>query len=165
MSDALMAPHPSARDVRDLLSFILANVTARNDRIGQKWMKEDFGLNLNEWRVLAIAAALPGCSNNDVVSELFMDKAVVSRTLGRLVEKGLARTEVSTRNHRIRNIFLTEEGHKAYDEMFARVRLQNRIAANRLSAEEALDLVRLMKKYSEGIDRWILDPDAPFTTE
>ncbi len=72
------------------------------------------GLNLSQWRVLAAIADRPGRTSREVVDVTPMDKGLVSRAVGLLVERGLVERRTSPQDGRRAHLYLTGAGTGAY---------------------------------------------------
>ena len=56
-----------------------------------------------------------GAKQDDLAAMLYLDKAVVTRTINLLVKKGFIYREADTVDRRIRHIYLTEYGRQQHD--------------------------------------------------
>lgn len=77
------------------------------------------GLNLSQWRVLAAIADRPGRTSREVVDVTPMDKGLVSRAVGLLVERGLVERRTSPEDGRRAPLHLTPSGTATYREIVA----------------------------------------------
>lgn len=77
------------------------------------------GLNLSQWRVIAAIADLPGRTASQVVDITPMDKGIVSRAVGTLVQKSLIERRASSRDGRLSHLFLTPSGEKVFEAIVA----------------------------------------------
>ena len=66
------------------------------------------GLSITEYVLLIRIYDAEGLSQEELASVLYLDKAVVTRSLTLLEQKGLIRREVDARDRRIRRVYLTE---------------------------------------------------------
>jgi len=118
-------------------------VTVLADRIGRHVavrVEAASGLNLSQWRVLAAVADRPGRTASEVVAMTPMDKGIVSRAVGFLVERGLLERRASSRDARRSHLFLTDAGQRIHAGIVGEL---NRSGASGLStatpeAREAL---------------------------
>ena len=69
---------------------------------------KDTGLSFTEYVLLIRIYDAEGLSQEELASVLYLDKAVVTRSLTLLEQKGLIRREVDARDRRIRRVYLTE---------------------------------------------------------
>ena len=69
---------------------------------------QDTGLSFTEYVLLIRIYDAEGLSQEELASVLYLDKAVVTRSLTLLEQKGLIRRDVDARDRRIRRVYLTE---------------------------------------------------------
>ncbi len=69
---------------------------------------KDTGLSITEYVLLIRIYDAEGLSQEELASVLYLDKAVVTRSLALLEQKGLIRREVDGRDRRVRRVYLTE---------------------------------------------------------
>ncbi len=144
----------AADGITGLMSFLLSQAVSLNDKVGENWTRKQFGLNLAEWRVLALVACLPDPNVQDIRQKLFYDKGMMSRITKRLVAEGLITSEKSAVNHRVRALRLTEEGQQLYEQMFQVAIERNRIAEDFLRPDEITQLKKLLTKYEAELRKW-----------
>lgn len=78
-------------------------------------LREVTGLGTNDWRVLSALAARPGSPSNEVSEFLSVNKAVVSKSVNTLLDRGLILTGDGPRGSR--PLFLNEAGAAMHDRM------------------------------------------------
>ena len=129
------------------VSQIIANAYARR-----------FGLGVTEWRVIAVLGRYPGLSANGVAARTAMDKVAVSRTVARLLERGLLQRDMHDDDRRRSVLELSREGYGIYDEVVpAALDYERRLLAP-LDDDERSQLDKLLRKLHEGLNR--IDPEA-----
>lgn len=69
---------------------------------------KDLNITYSEYVLLIRIYDAEGLSQEELASVLFLDKAVVTRSLTLLEQKGLVRREQDTHDRRVKRIFLTE---------------------------------------------------------
>lgn len=69
---------------------------------------KDMGLSYSEYVLLIRIYDAEGLSQEELARVLYLDKAVVTRALTLLEQKGLIRREVDSRDRRVRRVYLTE---------------------------------------------------------
>ena len=80
---------PPAQDVTQLIGFQLLTLSNRIGLKAEKQSREHVGLSLPEYRVLTLVCSQGEVSVSSVCNLLTIDKAWVSRTLTKLMNKGL----------------------------------------------------------------------------
>jgi DNA-binding MarR family transcriptional regulator len=124
-----------------------------------------FGLGITEWRVIAVLGRYPGLSANAVAARTAMDKVAVSRTVARLLERGLLQRDTHDDDRRRSVLELSRDGYGIYDEVVpVALEYERRLLAP-LDAEERTQLDRLLGKLNEGVAQLDVEPDAPLPRE
>lgn len=124
-----------------------------------------FGLGVTEWRVIAVLGRYPGLSANGVAARTAMDKVAVSRTVARLLERGLLQRDTHDDDRRRSVLELSRDGYGIYDEVVpVALEYERRLLAP-LDADERTELDRLLRKLNEGVAQLDVEPDAPLPRE
>jgi DNA-binding MarR family transcriptional regulator len=118
-----------------------------------------FGLGITEWRVIAVLGRYPGLSANGVAARTAMDKVAVSRTVARLLERGLLQRDTHDDDRRRSVLELSSDGYSIYDEVVPMALEYERRLLAPLTVEERVELDRLLRKLNEGIGAMESDPD------
>lgn len=138
--------HPDVTDIRSLLTFRIAMLAAANDRVGQSWLIDEFGLRLSEWRLLGLVAALAPVRFGQLARALLIDKGQLSRQLKAMSARGLIATRPDSRDQRALMLELTPQGEALHERVLPRALERNRLVADQLTPEEAETLFRLLDK-------------------
>ena len=80
---------------------------------------EPMGLSYLEFVLLARLYEREGASQEELAAQLFLDKAMATRTLGLLEKKGLARREKDPADLRVRRVYLTERAMEQRGRLLA----------------------------------------------
>lgn len=78
-------------------------------------LRRRFGLGTNEWRVISALAMRPGASATEVSEFLVVNKAIVSKSVNVLVQRGLLILSDGPRGSR--PMYLTGDGVEMHDAM------------------------------------------------
>lgn len=114
-------------------------LTVLADRISRRTarvVKEEAGLNLSQWRVLAAIAEVPGRTSVDVVTITPMDKGLVSRATKTLLEMKLVVRKASQEDGRVSHLYLTAKGKALYQNLIPGVEAVLQRADEALSGED-----------------------------
>jgi len=113
-----------------------------------------FGLRTGAFSTLALIAANPGCSQNQLAKALGMDKSAVVAIIDDLEARGLASRVRGTQDRRRHALTLTPEGEAFMERMsgvVARVGLPIRGALSKREFEQLLSLLdRAYEALSHG---------------
>ncbi len=100
--------------LKDFLPYRLSVVSnAVSSRIANAYA-ERFGLDIPEWRLIAILAELKKAVPQDLGRTTRMDKITVSRAARRLLERGLVVRTPNARDGRSHFLSLSDEGRALY---------------------------------------------------
>ena len=72
----------------------------------------DLGLTYSEFSLMLMLYDKEGCSQDDMTSSLHVDKAAITRVIKILEKKGMLYRKRDEVDHRLKRLFLTEEGKK-----------------------------------------------------
>lgn len=139
-------------DIRNLLSFRLTRLSQVSDSLGQRWLKQEFGLRLLEWRIIGLTAVTAPIRFAELARTLRTDKGQLSRMTSTLVEKGLLELRLDPGDQRSRLVHLTEAGHALYDRILPGITERDDAMSGQLSAAELETLNRLLDKLQTVVD-------------
>jgi len=140
----------------DLLILKLVRVVNFTARPFEQRVGKPLQLSLNEWRVMAMVGAQPGCTASQVAEHSGMDKMAVSRALAGLQRaKRLRRHEDPTDQRRSR-LYLSAAGREVYAVALARAQEREAEMLAAMTAQERGQLGSLLDKLLTSV----LHPDA-----
>tara|TARA_R110002049_G_scaffold117332_3_gene270665 strand:- start:58020 stop:58535 length:516 start_codon:yes stop_codon:yes gene_type:complete len=113
--------HPPVQSIEDVITFRLHRLITMAERGGNNWPEAQFGLSLNEWRLLALVKARTPVRAGDVAELLMMDKSQMSRLIKGLIARRLLRNAPDARDARAAALTLTPQGQTLHDRMLAEV--------------------------------------------
>ena len=125
-----------------LLTFA-ANLFTRQSAAA---LNAEFGIGAMDWRMLVMLTRHPGASVAQSVETIGIDKAAVSRSLQRLLDKGLVTHEAQESDPRRKDWSLTTEGHALHAEILEVVLDRLDTQLNGFSEAESGELSRLLRK-------------------
>lgn len=117
-------------------------------------LKEEFGLPLASFEVLARLSALPGdrrMQMQELARKVFLSKSGISQLFTRLEKRGLVERRGDPENLRVTYATITAEGREALERAMPTFReeVEERFARH-LDEEELRTLRRLMRKIISG---------------
>jgi DNA-binding MarR family transcriptional regulator len=128
---------------------ILSNTVSR--KIADLYDRE-FGINIWQWRVMAIVGEQPEISATELAQRTAMDKVAVSRAVAGLVELGYLDRTPSKKDARRSALTLTKIGHSIYNQIVPLARQAEEDLLADLSDKDAADLERLMEKLAKSAE-------------
>jgi DNA-binding MarR family transcriptional regulator len=129
--------------VIELSGYWPYQITVLADRVARrtsKVVKDEGGINLSQWRVMAAIAEVPGRTSVEVVTITPMDKGIVSRATKALLELGLVVRKASQMDGRVSHLYLTDSGRDLYQRILPLVEEVLLCTDEVLSAEEQENL-------------------------
>jgi DNA-binding MarR family transcriptional regulator len=136
----------------ELERFLPYRLSVLSNRISQaiaRIYQQRFGLDVTEWRIMAVLGRFPGLSAGEVAERTAMDKVAISRGVARLLERNLITRDIHEGDRRRSVLALSSAGHEVYGE----------IAPLALDYEQRL-LAELADEEREWLDRLLARLDA-----
>ncbi|MGY1823080.1 MarR family winged helix-turn-helix transcriptional regulator [Geodermatophilus sp. SYSU D00079] len=124
---------------------VIANVLSSST--SQVYLRE-FGIGVNDWRVLSHLALEPGCTAQTVSNELKVDKSVVSRSVRTLVDRGLVGVEATPG---FRRLYLTEAGVQLHKRVVPVALQRERLLLTGLDDAEVAQLLSLLRRVHANL--------------
>ena len=146
--DEATSIHPPINNITDALTFQMSTLVAESSVAGGAIMREQFGLSLNEWRVIGLTYALEPATIAKIRKILHMDRGQLSRVVVALTGRDLLSTRPSETDLRSVELSLTPKAAKLHDAVLASVRESNEIVVSALTPSECTEFLRLLKKIT-----------------
>ena len=150
----------SAKPELDLfryLPFYLRSISSRLNVIDSRLYVRSLGVGLNEWVCLALLAREDDISATRICEVSGYDKAVISRSISALTEKGLVTAKAVPDHNRRQLLRLTPSGQSKYREVEQRVLRRTEVLLADISAEERETLIELLSKILHSADALLQD--------
>ena len=145
-------PDSANHAVLELDRFLPYRLSVLSNRISQDIAQlygERFGLNVTEWRILAVLGRYPDLSASEVAERTAMDKVAVSRAVTSLLESGRLKRRVHGSDRRRSVLALSAKGYKVYDEVAPLALAYERRLMEGLREDERAALDRLLTRMEE----------------
>ena len=137
----------------DLLILKLVRVVNFTARPFEQRVGKPLQLTLNEWRVMAMVGAQPGCNASQVAEHIGLDKMAVSRALAGLQRaRRLQRHEDPTDQRRSR-LYLSAAGRSVYQVALARAREREAQLLADMTAQERAQLGAMLDRLIDSVRR------------
>lgn len=91
------------------------SILHRRSRLFVEEACQELNLTFSEYSILMRIYSNEGVKQDDLANMLYLDKAVVTRTINLLQEKKLIYRQQGQNDRRVRHIYLTEYGRQQYD--------------------------------------------------
>jgi len=154
-------PSPKAPDPLDLEHFLPYRLSVLTNRISQGLAGlyvERFGISITQWRVIAVLGREPGLSANDVAERTAMDKVAVSRTVAKLLQRGLLERQVHALDRRRSVLQLSAQGACIYAQIVPLALNYERRLLAALTLDERTQLECLLHKLRRQFEVADADP-------
>lgn len=99
-----------------------------------------------QFAALATVRSNPGIDQITLAGLIAYDRTTITGVVDRLVQKGLLLRHASSRDRRARELHLTEQGRKTLRAIAPAVEAAQHTLVRGLSAKEAAELMRLLRK-------------------
>lgn len=145
-------PESASHAVLELDRFLPYRLSVLSNRISQDIAQlygERFGLNVTEWRILAVLGRYPDLSAGEVAERTAMDKVAVSRAVTSLLAGGRLKRRIHGSDRRRSVLALSAKGYKVYDEVAPLALAYERRLLEGLRADERAALDRLLTRMEE----------------
>jgi DNA-binding MarR family transcriptional regulator len=109
-----------------------------------------FDLTPVQYAALAAIGASPGLDQVTLAGLIAFDRTTITGVVDRLVQKGLLERHASSRDRRARELRLTDKGRRTLRAMTPAVESAQRTMLRGLTAREADEFLRLLRKAIEA---------------
>ena len=143
---------PPEHAVLELDRFLPYRLSVLSNRISQDIASlygERFGLNVTEWRILAVLGRYPDLSATEVAERTAMDKVAVSRAVTSLLAGGRLKRRLHGKDRRRSVLQLSAKGYRVYDEVAPLALAYERRLLEGLREDELAALGRLLSLMEE----------------
>ena len=144
-------------DIRYLFSYNLQRLAGISSRIALLDIKPGFGINIHDWRAMAVLDFLGIAPLHTLAKRAGVQKSQMSRTVSALEDKGFISRETNPDDKRSINLRLAPKGRKLVADILRAARERNRQMLRELTPDERSELMRLMEKVSVGSLAYLRD--------
>jgi DNA-binding MarR family transcriptional regulator len=152
MSRPTLQRVPLARTI-DRESYVLAylNLVANGmSSLGSRRYLREFGIGINEWRVVSSLGNIPGGTAGDIADLVGIHKSVVSRSLRALIEAGLVGQDPELGKRRL---FLTAAGAALHDKIVPVALAREDLLLHGFDDEEIVLLRGFLRRMHDNLER------------
>ncbi|MEO0817081.1 MAG: MarR family winged helix-turn-helix transcriptional regulator [Pseudomonadota bacterium] len=110
--------------------------------------QREFGLNIWQWRIMAVIGESAGLTASDVTARTAMDKVAVSRAVAALEARGLLQRQADPGDARAALLDLTESGRAIYEQIVPLALAHERRLLDALTEQEQRALEGLLDKLA-----------------
>ncbi|WP_284178440.1 MarR family winged helix-turn-helix transcriptional regulator [Rhabdaerophilum sp. SD176] len=136
------------------LTFGLIRLTNRLNRQAMRIVDVTTGLRLPEWRCLVFICAKRGITLHEIVDRTGMDRALITRAVQGLVEKGLVKVERDDEDRRMVAAQATAQGSEVYQQALPVMQARQARLLSALSEPDREAVYRIVHALNACLDAW-----------
>jgi DNA-binding MarR family transcriptional regulator len=147
----------------DLDRYVPAFITFIANKLSNSasaFYQRQFGVNVTEWRIMALLAIESGIPASRICHVIGFDKGPVSRTLAGLDKRGLVSIRTDPNDGRTHSISLTARGRATHDKVIVAAFERERRLLSCLSKDEREVLIDLLRRLHENLGAVTGDTEA-----
>jgi len=137
---------PKALDLENYAVAYLTWIANKVSNSASVLYRKQFGVGVTDWRIMALLAVEPWIPAGRISEVIGFDKAVISRSLAFMQERGLVETRFRDNNFRRQFIALTAAGLELHDRIVDVAREREEFLLADLSDEERRAAIRILAK-------------------
>lgn len=141
-------PDGSNLTVEDFLSVPLVRIAAHLKRFPAAYASQA-DLTLPQWRLLSVVAHHRAIALKQLAEVAASDKALVSRTVKELVQRGLVRTASMNTGDRSLVCNITPKGARIVDDIIPKARAKHAELLLNLSPQDRIHLYDILQKLQD----------------
>lgn len=148
-------PTPNQRtpfDVTSLLGYRMSRLSVAIEQAADRDAALVAGLSLPEYRVMAVLESTGQQGVAALQETMLIDKAWISRTLGKLVNKGLAISAPDANDARRTLFSLTTKGQRATHDLIERANKRQELILRGINEHDRKYLMELLSRVQENVD-------------
>ena len=122
--------------------------------------RDEFGISVTEWRILAVLGRFPGLTASEVVARTAMDKVAIHRGVKALLEKEYLERRTDRTDRRRQVLHITRpEGQAVIENIIPRARQFERELLDALTPEEIALLQGILEKLQDSAENSLGAPE------
>lgn len=137
---------PKALDLENYAVAYLTWIANKVSSSASTIYRKRFGIGVTDWRIMALLAVEPWIPAGRISEVIGFDKAVISRSVAFMQERGLVETRFRDNNFRRQFIALTRAGLELHDRIVEVAREREEFLLADLDAAERRTAIRLLAK-------------------
>jgi DNA-binding MarR family transcriptional regulator len=138
-----------ARTVLDLDNYVPALVNFVSNKLSagaSKTYRKLFGVGVTEWRIISLLAIEPNISANRICQVIGFDKALVSRAIQQMADRGYVSNGPDPSDARKKTVTLTRAGYDLHDRIIEVALEREQLLLSDFTPTERRILVDLLRR-------------------
>lgn len=149
MAESCLSNRPMPKKTPRLAEFLPYRLSVTSNAVSNRIAVEyraRFGVNVPEWRVMAVLGDVGPLTQRQLVGATFMDKVAVNRACKALVERGLLDRSPNDSDGRSHMLELTESGREMHGQIMPLALGMEQSLLECLTAAEQRNLRKILDK-------------------
>lgn len=143
---------PTRLDLDRYVPALLTFVSNKLARGASATYRRHFGIGVTEWRIISLLALEPGIPAQRICNVIGFDKALVSRSVQILQQRGDVLVQSDRTDNRRRTITLTASGLNLHDRVIKVALERERLLLADMTAAELTTLLKLLHHMHRRVD-------------
>lgn len=139
-------------ELTEFLTFRLARLQAKLNSQAAKLLRDEAGLTLIQWRIIALIGQQPSTTASKVTGTGILDKGLFSRNLKTLIADELVATATDPSDNRIQLLSLTPQGRDIFETTLPKTQARQRALRANLTAQENEMLNSILDKLDAAAE-------------
>jgi len=140
-----------ARDYSHYVTYRVSQLNAGLNTHAARLLKEQCGLSLVQWRLLALVAGAEPVTSAQLVDAIAMDSGQFSRNLKALIQDGLIISTVDKADHRRHLLSLSKEGRGKFNSAEPVMRERREALLSGVSAADKAAFFRTLDQLERNL--------------
>jgi DNA-binding MarR family transcriptional regulator len=141
-----MRTSPKALDLDNYAVAYLTWIANKMSSSASALYRKRFGIGIADWRIMALLGVESWIPAGRISEVIGLDKAVISRSVAFMQERGLVETRFRDNNQRRQFIALTKDGLRLHDQIVEVAREREEFLLADLSEQERRTAITLLAK-------------------
>ncbi len=142
------------------VTYRIAQLSAKLNKQASQVLKTHGGLNVVQWRILALVSMSGPVYSATLVKSIGMDAGLFSRNLKSMIELKLIKATVDIDDNRKQLLTLTKRGQKQYAQAKPAMDTRRQNLTRGMSTEDKDTLFRLLSVLDHNASTPVPDPES-----
>ncbi|MCB1395056.1 MAG: winged helix-turn-helix transcriptional regulator [Rhodobacter sp.] len=143
------------------LTFRLGRLHAKVIALAARLLEQTAGITMQQWRIFYLIDACGPVTAAEIQRNMDVDKALISRTVRRLIDEGLLASTPSKTDGRAQVLDFTAQGRAVMEKARPIMRARQEHIRAAFSDTEREQLVELMLRFEQAVDTFEVPGDRP----
>lgn len=132
----------------------LISIFYRKSQIFWAQTLKAYDIASGEYPILIVLNRQDGITQDEIASELGIDKSAITRVVKSLLEKGFIERKKDLEDLRCNRIYLTEKGRESWEPIQKGREEWEAIMSKNLKKEETEEVIRILSQMVENIEEY-----------